>query len=262
MDFTYLAVRISNIIPNPFEAARILEEILDSLKKKGVPEGEIYLNRLYLLQDIEDDLREQVDKKSEAVFKTKLSKGDICFKIFKDSASLQWEIANEIDFFVSPTDKVLRRQDDSELQLSLFDRTYGKHYNDYEKKVAWYMDEREAVKWWHRLIAKSDYYIQGWQKRKVYPDFLVCVNSDDLTKSKLSVIETKGDHLKGNDDTEYKKELFRVLEKYVNHSVDVGTIETASKDEEKMVFKILMKKNWQEEIQDAIVGQLPSAARL
>ena len=99
------------------------------------------------------------------------------------------------------------------------------------------------------MVAKNDY-VQGWQKRKVYPDFLVCVDSDDLSKSKLSILETKGDHLKGNDDTQYKRELFKVLEKYVNHSVDVGTIETASQDEEKMVFKILMEKNWKTDIQE------------
>ena len=255
-DLSQMAVRISNIIPNPFESARILEESLEALRKNGISDEQIYLNRTYLLQDIENDLQEQIDQKSEAIFKRKLSQGEICFKIFKDSATLKWEMANEIDFMVSlggeKTDKVLQQEDGSGLQLSLFDKTYEKHYNDYEKKVAWYLDESEAVKWWHRMVAKNDYYVQGWQKSKVYPDFLVCVNSQDLSKSKLSVLETKGDHLKGNDDTEYKKDLFKVLEKYVNHSVDVGAIETASEDEEKMVFRILMEKNWRGDIQGVL----------
>ena len=256
MDFSNLAMRISDIIPNPFESSRILEETMESLKKKGVSEEEIFLNRLHLLQDIENDLQEQVEQKSEAIFKAKLSESDICFKIFKDSVTLNWEMANEIDFFISPKDRVLRKRDDSDLQLSLFDRTYQKHYNEYEKHIAWYLDEHEAIKWWHRMVAKNDYYLQGWQKRKVYPDFLACVNSNDLSGSKLSVIETKGDHLKGNDDTEYKKNLFETLEKYVNRSMDVGTIETASEDEEKMVFKILMEKNWKEEINRSVTTKI------
>ena len=168
-------------------------------------------------------------------------------------------MADHIDFTVSSEDKVLQKRDGSPIQLSLFDKTYEKHYNDYEKKVAWfldkdekkvawYSDEQEAIKWWHRMVAKKDYYVQGWQKNKVRPDFLVCVNSEDLGKSKLAVLETKGDHLKGNDDTEYKRELFKVLEKHVNHSIEVGTIETASEDEEKMLFRILMEKDWEREI--------------
>lgn len=251
VDFPYMVTRLSNTIPNPWEAARILEETVESLRKTGNSDEKIYLNRMYLLNSIEKDLYEQIDEKSESLFREKLADGDICFKIFKDRISLNWEMANEIDFLMSKEDKFLRREDDNDLQLSLLDKTCEKHYNDFEKKVAWYLDEQEAIKWWHR-IAKNDYYLQGWQKRKVYPDFLACVNSDNLEGSKISVIETKGDHLKGNDDTKYKRELFKVLEKYISNSIDVGTIETASQDEEQMVFKILMEKNWQQDIRNTL----------
>ncbi len=152
-------------------------------------------------------------------------------------------MAHKIEYLISQNDKVLRKRNAKNLQLSLFEDTYERHYNEFEKHVAWYLDEREALKWWHRMVAKQDYYLPGWQKRKVYPDFIACVNSDG--SHKVSVLETKGDHLKGNDDIGYKGKLFELLEKYANNPVDVGTVETASKDEEKMVFRILMETGWE-----------------
>ena len=154
----------------------------------------------------------------------------------------------EIDFIISTNDKVLRKEDDRDFQLSLFDKTYQKHYNELEKKVAWYLDEQSAVKWWHRMVARQDYHLQGWQKRKIYPDFLASISPDNKIK-KLSVLETKGDQLKGNDDTKYKRKLFEVLERQaVNESISVGDMEVVSKKEKKMVFKILMESTWKEEL--------------
>lgn len=253
MDYAFMVKRLSNYIPNPWQASRILDEAITSLKKRNVSGEQIYLNRNYLLSSIENDIQKQIEERSEKLFKKKLSNGDICFKIFKNKIDdIKWVMGDKIDFVVSKDDKVLRKRDDSDFQLVLFDKTYQKHYNELEKKVAWYLDEQEAVKWWHRMVSKQDYHVQGWQKKKVYPDFLAFVSHGNLKQSRLSVLETKGDHLKGNDDTAYKKELFKVLEKRINHSVDVGSMETASEDEEKMVFRILIEKTWETEIKDAL----------
>ena len=229
-----------------------LEETLDAIKKSGISEKEIYLNRMLLLKSMENDLREQIHQESEQLFKSKLKRGEVCFKIFKDSISLNWEMGHKVSYSVPRRDRALRGENDEDIQLSLFNPIHERHYNDFEKKVAWYLDEQEAIKWWHRMIAKDDYYLQGWQKNKVYPDFLAYVDKENLDRSKISVIETKGDFLKGNDDTDYKKQLFEVLEKYVNRSIDVGSVETASEDEERMVFRILMEKNWEEDLTSII----------
>ena len=158
----------------------------------------------------------------------------------------------EIDFIVSSSDKVLRREDDRDFQRSLFDVSYQRHYNELEKQVAWYLDEQAAVKYWHRIVKKQDYHLQGWQKRKVYPDFLACAVSGSRG-NKYLVLETKGDHLKGNDDTQYKEKLFRLLERYHKEPAAVGDLEIASPEEEKMIFKILMEKTWKPDLQSALI---------
>ncbi len=251
INFVYMVRRLSNTVPNPWQASRILEETISTLKAKHVSDEKIYVNGNFLLDAIEKDIKEQVNEVSEKIFTDKLENGDICFKVFKDSIGLNWKMATRIDFFVSNNGKTLKKRDESPLQLTLFEKTYEKHYNKLEKDIAWYLDETEALKWWHRIVAKQDYYLQGWQARKVYPDFLACVDSSNADK--VSVLETKGDHLKGNSDTEYKTKLFELLQKYANDdNVNIGTVETASENETKMVFEILMEADWRQKIQNTL----------
>ena len=253
IDYSFIIKRLCNFIPHPWEAGRIFDETITALKNKNISDKKIYLNKAYLLESMEEDIRKQIDNLSEKIFTDKLKDGSLCFKIFKHNVDINWKMGPDIDFIVSTSDKVLRREDDKDFQISLFDTTYQRHYNELEKQVAWYLDEQEAVKWWHRMVAqKQDYHLQGWQKRKVYPDFLAFISPDNKI-NKLSVLETKGDHLKGSDDTEYKKKLFEVLEKYAtNESVSVGDMEVVSEKEQKMIFKILMEKTWKEDLGEII----------
>ena len=248
IDYSFIIKRLCNFIPHPWEAGRIFDETITTLKAKNISDKKIYLNRADLLEDMEKDIRDQINSISEKIFIDKLKDGSLCFKIFKNQIDINWTMGYEIDFVVSTSDKVLRREDDKEFQISLFDTTYQRHYNELEKQVAWYLDEQSAVKWWHRMVAKQDYHLQGWQKRRVFPDFLAFISPDNKI-NKLSVLETKGDQLKGNDDTEYKRKLFEVLEKYTtNESVNVGDMEVVSEKEQKMIFKILMEKTWKEDL--------------
>ena len=250
--YSFIIKRLCNFIPNPWDAGRIFDETINALKAKNISDKKIYLNRAYLLESMEKDIRNQIDELSEKIFTDKLKDGSLCFKIFKHQIDINWKMGYEIDFIVSTSDKVLRREDDRDFQISLFDTTYQRHYNELEKQVAWYLDEQEAVKWWHRMVAKQDYHLQGWQKRKIYPDFLAFISPDNKIK-KLSVLETKGDHLKGSDDTRYKEKLFEVLEKHAtNESVSVGDMEVVSEKEQKMIFRILMEKTWKENLGEVI----------
>ena len=255
IDYSFMIKRLCNFIPHPWDAGRIFDETITTLKAKNISDKKIYLNRAYLLESMEEDIKNQIDDISEKIFIDKLKEGSLCFKIFKHQIDINWTMGYEIDFVVSTNDKVLRREDDKDLQISLFDTTYQSHYNELEKQVAWYLDEQKAVKWWHRMVAKQDYHLQGWQKRRVFPDFLAFISPDNKI-NKLSILETKGEQLKGNDDTEYKKKLFEVLEKHAsNESVSVGDMEVVSEKEQKMIFRILMEKTWPEDLGEIIRGK-------
>ena len=75
--------------------------------------------------------------------------------------------------------------------------------------MALYLDEQEKLLWWYRNLSRQDYYIQGWKKHKIYPDFIFADANDKKQDDykKIYVVETKGLHLK-NEDTDYKNNVF------------------------------------------------------
>ena len=154
-------------------------------------------------------------------------------------------MAETLNLSVSDDSDVLRKRNNKDLQLSLFEDIYKEEFkfNDLEKKVAWYLDEDSAIKWWHRIIEKQDWHLQGWQKNKIYPDFLVCLKSSKNGNASFSILETKGQHLIGNLDTEYKKKLFDLFAEYSNKSIDAGSVEI---QDQKMTFDLALQSDWRE----------------
>ena len=81
-------------------------------------------------------------------------------------------------------------------------------YTD-KKSVAWYLDDQNRLLFWFRNIPKKDYFVQGWRPGKVYADFIFTDKDEAGTGcNRVFVVETKGIHLAGNAETEYKKALF------------------------------------------------------
>lgn len=72
-----------------------------------------------------------------------------------------------------------------------------------------YLDGEQALTWWHRNAARSQYGLQGWQDRRIYPDFVFSVRPDGKAE-RITILETKGDFL-DNLDTDYKRKLMSFL---------------------------------------------------
>lgn len=249
LDISFMVRQLTDVIPNPWQAMRVLKQTLDILRGNGVSEEALFTNRLELLKEMKRDIKQQVAQLSEQIFRSKLDKGNISLRLLaSDNEKLNWELAQTIDVSVSEHDQVLRRKDGSELEKSLFEKVYQNGLNNLERDTAWYLDKQESVYWWHRIaVNQREYSLQGWQKQKVYPDLLVCVEQPSSGNYRFSVLETKGEHLKGNDDTEYKRRLFELLTEHVKTAVDVGklTLEAASGG---MSFRMLMEDSWSQEI--------------
>jgi type III restriction enzyme len=252
LDIAFLVRQLTEVIPNPWQAMRILQETLQALRDKGLTDEQLYINRLELLQVMKQDLKAQVLSQSEALFKDKLDDGKITLRLLaSENADLNWELARTLEVTVAEDDQILRRKDGSELEKSLYEKVYQSGLNNLERETAWYLDKAETVYWWHRIaVHQREYSLQGWQKQKVYPDLLVCIEEPSAGTYRFSVLETKGEHLKGNDDTEYKRRLFELLTEHVKTAVAAGelTLEAASGG---MTFKMLMESSWTQEIAEA-----------
>ena len=253
LDIPFLVRQLLEVIPNPWEATRILKEAIARLTTQGLDTRRLYANRLTLLQLLKEELRDQVNVAAESLFRTKLEKGEIQFRLdAAKSSELNWRLAQSLEIDISEEDRELSRKNGSPLEKSLFEKVFERELNSLEKDTAWYLDGEACVHWWHRIAVGQDSYgLQGWQKNRVFPDFLVCITGTEDGKFRFSILETKGDHLKGNDDTEYKRKFLDLLTCHSETAIRAGEF-VLGKDAEGMKFRMLLQKSWQTEIGDAL----------
>jgi type III restriction enzyme len=252
LDSAFLVRLLLDVVPNPWQGARILDDALRALRAREFTESRIYANRMALIKSMKADLKEQIDARAESIFRERLESGAITFRLLSAGDDrLNWKLAETIEYEVTDADPLLKKRNGEPLERYLFEKVYQKDFNEeLEKPVAWYLDGQNAVKWWHRLVARQDYYVQGWQRQRVYPDFLACVQETG-NGFRFTVLETKGRQLKGNDDTEYKRQLFDVLTEYYEHVVDAGELEL-DLGENKMLFRMVLQDTWEADVRPAL----------
>ena len=72
--------------------------------------------------------------------------------------------------------------------------------------MALYLDRNPQVLWWYRnLVGPENFSVQGYRRHPIYPDFVVQESKNAKPVARVLVLESKGKHLKGNEDTEYKR---------------------------------------------------------
>ena len=262
LDFAFLVRQLTDVVPNPWQGARILEEALEVLRKE-MDEKRIYTNRLALIAEIKKDLRLQLfggsDGKdrvtgiAETLFRDKLKSGEIEFSLMTaNNPDLDWKLAETLEVELTGAELELVRKNGSPLEKQLFERVFDKDFNSLERNTAWYLDGAETVHWWHRIaVNQQSYGLQGWQRNRVYPDLLACVHGTKDGTYRFSVLETKGEHLKGNDDTEYKQALFDLLTEYAANSFEAGKL-LLGEEAEQITFTMLLEQNWEQRIAAAI----------
>ncbi len=207
---------LSDILPNPWQAARIADQLIKHLKATGDTDADIYDRRAYLAHLLREHVKDEVEKQAEGIFHEKLRQGEIRFDLEVGQPNFRMKHHYEIQ--VSSDEKPLLRNYEP-VQLTLFEPVFEREFaNELEKRFACYLDEQSAVQWWHRVAVRQqgEYYLQGWKKGRIYPDFVAMAN-----KERLLIFETKGEHLSGNPDTEYKQKVLKALEGAFN---DVGAI--------------------------------------
>jgi type III restriction enzyme len=252
LDFPALVRLLLDVIPNPWQGARILAETLSALRKRGIPEERIFTNRLFLVKAMRDNLRDQVSGAAEAEFRRMLAANEISFRLeASNDPKLNWELAETLDLDITDEDKVLLRKNGEPLEKSFFHPVYQKQVNGLEKDMAWYLDADKAVRWWHRIAARQDWHLQGWQRSRIYPDFLACLHGNGDGKLRFTVLETKGLHLKGNDDTNYKARLFDLLTRHSQTALSVGELKLGFQQEQ-IRFDLMLENDWREKLPKAL----------
>jgi type III restriction enzyme len=192
------------IIPSAFIAHQLLGNHIHRIQEAHMP--------FDVMAGIKNEYQRQIFAQSEALFRQWLAEGVISFELVEQHAGKQSEAFR----LGASYDVSLAEAEPTELSFenSLYTPMLADFFNGAETEVAGYLDRETSVKWWHRLFARqtSEYKLQGWQDRAIYPDFLVKKTLNPATgEGQYLLLETKGEQLLGNEDTRYKQTLLEIL---------------------------------------------------
>lgn len=250
LDFPALVRLLADVVPNPWQAARILRGALAALRELGFAEIQLLASRYRLIEKMRADLLADIYVQTERIFCDLLADGGLSFRL--EGNGLSWELLEKLTFEVTqpPDFQITHKANGQPVEKSLFEQIWSRHFNNLEKDVALYIDDVKAVRWWHRIAVQADWYLDGWKKKRVFPDFLVALEEMDGKPSKLVVVETKGLHLK-NEDTDYKRKLFETLERHSVGGVPVGEL-TLDDQPGPMRFRLVLEGDWKSQVDAAL----------
>ena len=251
LEVAFFVRRLGEVLPNPWHAARIVKATLAAYREEGVGDDTLYTHRLYLSEYLKRCLRERIDKFAEAVFREKLTAGDIQFNLQADGA-LNYQLEKTIEISLTPEARPMIHPHGDPLQLNLFEQVFEAEFNNLETDFALYLDKQNAIQWWHRIAVKQGYFLQGWRRDRIYPDFIACLQRSETGPQRLCLFETKGQHLEGNTDTTYKQQLIETLEIAYRNATQHGTMNITVSNNKTMSFRMLFEDSWYETVNETI----------
>jgi type III restriction enzyme len=211
LDMVFFTRQILEEIPNPWVAYDIVNEVVGYLREDAKWDNAAITRNLgFVIEELRKELIKERKRLAKEVFLQLIASEQLRFYLVTGSA----HSAFPERIRVAKNAVRLTTATGDQLQRSMFEYIDRQEFNDLERAVGLYLDQQYWVLAWYKNIIHGGYYIQGWDHR-VFSDFIVLghdlsdVLGDVQKISKVYVLETKGLHLK-NEDTDYKRELFRL----------------------------------------------------
>ena len=246
-DPAYATSMILDLVPNPYVGREIIGRLLIRLRERGFSEE--LLGRLsgLIIEKLRSDLEEQRDAGAETVFRAAVTAGDIQFRLRVDGQN--WRMPHVAETNELQGARQLVNKEGGPIEKSLFAPVYESEFNSAESDVAVHLDGDAALTWWHRNVARAQYGIQGWRRHKIYPDFVFAVQANQGA-NRIAVIETKGDQLAHNLDTEYKDDLLAFLSDHFawDTCVPAGEMELIQNNGDTVECALVLFSNWRTEL--------------
>lgn len=242
IDKVFMTRQLLDIVPNPWIAYEMCDKTAKALASKH-GEKVVSYNLAYLIEELRKHLEKERDRLAETVFRDLIAEKTLWFFLIASKGG--YRLASRIR--IKSDVKRLVRADNSQLEKSLFEEVPEEGINQMEKSVAICLDEQQKLLWWYRNLSRQDYYIQGWKKHKIYPDFIFTdsppSNLDDYKT--IYVVETKGLHLQ-NEDTAYKTSVLEFCNK-LGTQKDWRQLNLEFKNQ-RIEFKVIYENEWRNRI--------------
>jgi len=247
VDPVFMTRQICDIVPNPWMAHEFALTVLNHLADE-YDHKMIANNFVFIIEELRKQLDLEKDRMAEDIFRQLLDSGQMRFLVIGE----KFDFSFPKSIKVKPTATTLNRKDGRPLQLSLFECVPEDEFNETEKAVAWYLEGQKRLFFWYRNRARRDYSIQGWRKHKIYPDFIFTATAPEENGDyeQVYVVETKGLHLIGSPNTDYKRKMFSICAKEAK-SKSWAEFTPAMKN--KVIrFEILAEDEWQAKLNEML----------
>jgi type III restriction enzyme len=227
IDPVFMTRQLLDIVPNPWVAYDYVQEVLQRLRANSWGDEQIGCDLGFVIGELKKIIIDERRRLAKEVFLDLVKRNELRFYLIAGSPDTLLP-----DRMCIPHEGVRINQDSC---------------NGREKDIALYLDQQYWVLTWYRSAVPGGYRIQGWQEQRVYSDFVVLGHDvpDGLNLPKLStvyVLETKGIHLKNNDDTTYKQELFKLC--YEQSQPRPWDDITQSFSDHRLQFQALFENEW------------------
>lgn len=197
-DALYLTRRFTEIVDNAFVAREIGEKVA-TLFSKQLDAQVLDQDAGYIAREIEKKLVEFKRSQEQDIFE-KLITDRILELVVSDDERMGFEM---------PDHDIVANDIQSSYRLNLYEDVEHRSFNSLEQTVAEIIDHSKHVIWWARnKTTKGWYAVQGWQRNKIRPDFVIARKNDADELEFVYVVESKGEQLMGSADTEYKGAVF------------------------------------------------------
>lgn len=226
---------LSDVVPNPWRAARYARRVLDGLRDAGKADDYIHKMQSHIRHHIRTCMESAISVQAEKVFRNEIQNRTIRFDLEVEERNFKLR-----DRYVVKSDGVVFRNKGERVQKTLFDTVYDDDFDtNLERSFAKYLDGEKAIRWWHRVAARQldEYYIRGWEKNRIWPD-IIAMTGENKGETSILIYETKGEFLSGSEDTEYKEKVLKTLEDAFN----CGMVRVRGR-KLKGVFKMIFDKH-------------------
>ena len=251
-DYFFAASHLLDVVPNPWRGRELARRAFEGLLEH-YPAKRVASNHTFVLEELRRQVEMERDRLSQEVFRSLLASGEMRFLVVTEDLNFN-RLPAEIEV---PRAKQANREDGAPYQQNLFDVTTEDDLNQFENKVATYLDQQARLFFWYRNRARKDYYVQGWKPRRIYADFIVTLRGDepgaDDDFHQVFVVETKGVHLKASEGTEYKRSVFDICS---DHARKADWAEFVPAMQNKVVrFEVVAEDEWQARLNGMLVAE-------
>jgi len=220
ISYSYITRRFTEIIENPFLARSKAGEFIDSLIS-AIGEDKVHEHFGYIVSRLVKLLQQSKEEQEESLFKDMIEKNQVSLAILDDDI---------VGCRIPDTDTIDVSRMQNPYNHYLYDDLDLSSLNSLEQNVGTILDKQDNILWWLRNKTSQQWYaIQGWRKNKIRPDFIVGKKKAGDALEIVYILESKGEHLVGSDDTKYKKKVLDLMTE-IHQSGDLKIIKTTLSD--------------------------------